>query len=116
MRKPFTSWRLARPALFVLALAPSPQLLADQVIHLGALKSAGQYDTNPLMRSDAYQGDVWVGLVQPMYRGYWIPDARSKWQLDVELRAERSSNQDIIANREDPTVDYFRKLGRDESH
>jgi hypothetical protein len=95
-------------ALFAVLMLAAAPLRADQLIHLGALKSAGQYDTNPLMRSDGRgQGDVWVGLIQPMYRGYWIPDERYKLQLDVELRLERSSDQDIIANREDPTVELF---------
>jgi hypothetical protein len=95
-------------ALVALSVCVSATTSAQQVIHLGALKTAGQYDTNPLMRSDDRgQGDIWVGLVQPMYRAYWIPDQRYKLQLDVELRLERSSDQDIIDNREDPTIELF---------
>lgn len=95
------------PACLAAFLLAAPTL-GDQLVHLGALKTAAQYDTNPLMRSDGQGGgDIWIGLVQPMYRAYWMPDARSQWQLDVELRFERSSDRQIIDDREDPTVELF---------
>jgi hypothetical protein len=107
MKKALPS-RLARWGALLLATAAAGPISADQVIHLGALKSAAQYDTNPLMRSDGLgEGDIWLGLIQPMYRGYWFADERFKLQWDVELRLERSSDQDIVANREDPTLELF---------
>lgn len=91
----------------LLLLFGASPLQADQIIHLGALKTAVEYDTNPLMRADRGTGFVWLGLIQPMYRGYWIQDPTSRFQLDIEMRVEQSSDQRQISNREDPTVELF---------
>ena len=67
------------------------------------LSASGEHDTNPAMLPDASADAVWVGVVTPGYNLLWS-DGENYIEFDAALRLQRPSREDVVFNREDPTL------------
>lgn len=67
------------------------------------LDTSAQYDTNPALVPDAIAEPVWRGVVRPQLTAYRNVDGHSV-ELQAALRLQRSSDEDLSRNREDPSV------------
>jgi len=70
--------------------------------HQFASPITGEYETNPQM-SSSDEKSVTRKVVTPSY-GISAIDGRNTWFSDLAVRVERSSDQEVSINREDPTL------------
>jgi hypothetical protein len=72
------------------------------------------YDTNPSL-SPSYPGGAWIGTLTPSYTLYGNVGA-NQYKTGLAYRIERSSNQAVSSNREDPTIflDWKRQIDLNE--
>lgn len=61
-----------------------------------------QYDTNPRLSQN--KQSIWRYVATPSYSVAAVDD-KNRWYTNANLRVQRTSDQDLIANREDPSLD-----------
>lgn len=61
-----------------------------------------QYDNNPLMQ-DTNITPIWKSTIDPHYSLIAVHDL-SRWNADITFHVERTSDQSIAMNREDPSL------------
>jgi len=92
----------------------SGQSCADVWQQDATVSVSAAYDTNPSL-SPAYPGGAWIGTLTPNYTLYGNVGA-NQYKTGLAYRIERSSNQAVSSNREDPTVflDWKRQIDLNE--
>jgi len=76
---------------------------AATLTHDVSLPLLAEYDSNPLLLSSDQERSVWRYTVRPGYK-LSITDYRDLWFVDASVLVGRSSNRDILADREDPKL------------
>jgi len=81
------------------------------VLQQASLPIDTQYDTNP--RLTAKKQSIWRYSVTPTYSIAAVED-QDRWYTNASLRVQRTSDKNLIADREDPNVDigWQRELER----
>lgn len=67
------------------------------------LDTSAEYNSNPALVPDAIAEPVWLGIATPQFTTYRSVDGHSL-ELEAALRLQRSSDEDLSRNREDPKV------------
>ena len=88
-----------------------PGALAENVRHDYRLTSEAEYDSNPAFVPDDLAEHVWRGVVTPGYQLKW-KEGKQEVEVDATLRVQRSSDERLSFNREDPSASVvWRTLG-----
>ncbi len=94
--------RLLKLAVCSASLALSGLALADELTQNFDATTGVQYYSNPLF-SPANPQAVTVGTFNPTY-SLASPGGTNSWNLNAGLNVQRSSDPNILVNRDDPTV------------
>jgi len=94
--------RLAGLAGPLALLAVSPPLPASPFQQGLSVTSGLEYDSNPTLAASNDQA-VWRVRLAPAYRLKWVKGA-DEWQASARLDAERSSDQSVSVDRDDPSL------------
>ena len=92
---------LLRGIVFLLLLMAQPALAVTWSQEI-SVPLEENYDTNPLMTS-SNATSVWRSIISPHYILTGVKDL-NRWYADATLRVERTSDQDVSINREDPAL------------
>lgn len=75
---------------------------AAVVLERVALPVSLEHDTNPLMRFRDVSS-IWKLTFTPLYSVRRVDD-QTQWNADLSLQIDRTSNQSLVMNREDPHI------------
>ena len=87
--------------LLVLLSVPT-SAVCGQLIQSAGFNAETQYDSNPIMLAED-EVSVWRGIFVPQYRAL-LKRGDLEFEGSGELRVERSSDEDVSNNRNDPFV------------
>ncbi|MDP2248790.1 MAG: hypothetical protein Q8J65_11700, partial [Nitrosomonadales bacterium] len=71
--------------------------------HDVSLPLLAEYDSNPFLTSSDEEESIWRYTARPGYKLSIIED-RDLWFIDASVLVQRSSNRDILDDREDPKL------------
>ena len=88
--------------LIGLAAICSHAVIASPLQQSFSVDAGVEYDTNPTMAATNARG-AWVSTVTPEYAVRYV-DGTDEWNASVSMDIERSSEQTLVINRNDPTL------------
>ncbi len=89
--------------LLCMAMAGIHSVAASPLQQSISVEAGTEYDSNPAMTATNPQG-VWVSTINPRYQVRWVED-RNEWTVAAEVNLQRSSDQSLRVDREDPSLE-----------